>query len=414
MTTYADPPVTTTGLSLVERARQIAPIVAEYAVQNDQQRTVAPEAVQAMIDCGLTRALQPARYGGEEAHPADFVEAVIEVSKSCTSTGWVLMLLGVHSWEVSHMTEQLQDELFLDDPTTLLSSSYAPHGKATPVEGGYILDGSWKSSSGITHAQWVILGASVEVDGKPIMHNFVVPLSEAEIIDDWFVLGMRGTGSRSVALKNVFVPAHRVLDRQILLAQAGPGLKQNVNPLYRIPQGYLYNLVAGAPALGAAWAFYDEYVAQLKKFTRRFDNQKLSEDRVELLRMNDVRVRLSDQQETALRWLRKGFEQAENFEIPGDLEAARGIYDMARTAEAALNVPQQLMPSMSASVVHEANPLSRIYRDLIVARQHFTQNTDFAAATAANLEMGNPAAAAFLLSDEDRAGARERSARLYS
>lgn len=77
--------------------------------------------------------------------------------------------------------------------------------------------------------------------------------------------------------------------------------------------------------------------------------------------MNDVRVRLSDQQETALRWLRKGFEQAENFEIPGDLEAARGIYDMARTAEAALNVPQQLMPSMSASVVHEANPLSRIY-----------------------------------------------------
>lgn len=415
MTTLAEAPAATTidTPSLVQRARRIAPIVAEHAARNDRERVVASESVQAMIDCGLTRALQPARYGGEEAHPADFVEAVIEISKSCTSTGWILMLLGVHSWEVSHMTEQLQDELFADDPTTLLSSSYAPHGTATPVEGGYLLDGSWKSSSGVTHAQWAILGASVEVDGRPVMHNFVAPLSEAEVIDDWHVLGMRGTGSRSVALSGVFVPSHRVLDRQILLAQVGPGLRRNSGPSYRVPQGYLYNLVAGAPAIGAGWAFYTEYVAQLKKFTRRFDNAKLSEDRVELLRMNDVRVRLQDQQDTVLGVLREGFRLAERNEVPDDLTAARGIYDAARTAEAALNVPQQLMPSMSASVVHEQNPLSRIYRDLIVARQHFTQNTDFAAATAANLEMGNPAAAAFLLSDADRAAARDRSARLY-
>ncbi|MET8214370.1 acyl-CoA dehydrogenase family protein [Streptomyces hirsutus] len=399
--------------SLVGRAREIAPVVAKYAADNDAHRVVADEAVQAMVDCGLTRALQPARYGGEEAHPVEFVEAVIEVAKSCTSTGWVLMLLGVHNWEVSHMTEQLQDELFGDDPTTLLSSSYAPHGTATPVEGGYILNGSWKSSSGVTHASWVILGASVEVDGKPLMHNFVVPLAEGRIIDDWFVLGMRGTGSRSVEFDQVFVPAHRALDRQILLAQAGPGLKKNDGPLYRVPQGYLYNLVAGAPALGAGWAFYEEYVDQLKKFTRRFDNAKLSEDRVELLRTNDVRVRLDDQQKVALRILDEGYRLAELGQVPGDLEAARGIYDAARTAEAALYVAQQLMPTMSARVVHELNPLSRLYRDLIVARQHFTQNTDFAAATAANLEMGNPAAATFLLSEAERTAAVDRSKRLY-
>lgn len=399
--------------SLVERAREIAPIVAKHAADNDRNRVVAAESVQAMVDCGLTRAFQPAHYGGEEAHPAEFVEAVIEVSKSCTSTGWVLMLLGVHSWEVSHMTEQLQDDLFADDPTTLLSSSYAPHGTATPVDGGYRLTGSWKSSSGVAHARWVILGANLEIDGKTIPHNFVVPLSEAEVIDDWYVLGLRGTGSRSVAVDDVFVPAHRVLDRQVLLAQAGPGLKRNTNPLYRVPQGYIYNLVAGAPALGAGWAFYDEHVAQLKRFTRRFDNQRLAEDRAELLRLTDVRVRISDQQRTVLSVLDSGYRLAERGEVPSDLEAARGIYDMARTAEAALYVAQRLMPSMSASVVHDQNPLSRIYRDLIVARQHFTQNLDFSAATAANLEMGNPAVASFLLTDEDRAAAVERSARLY-
>ncbi|MFC9950972.1 hypothetical protein ACFVIN_10680, partial [Streptomyces prasinus] len=161
------------------------------------------------------------------------------------------------------------------------------------------------------------------------------------------------------------------------------------------------------------WAFYEEYVDQLKKFTRRFDNAKLSEDRVELLRTNDVRVRLDDQQKVALRILDEGYRLAELGQVPGDLEAARGIYDAARTAEAALYVAQQLMPTMSARVVHELNPLSRLYRDLIVARQHFTQNTDFAAATAANLEMGNPAAATFLLSEAERTAAVDRSKRLY-
>lgn len=399
--------------SLEERARSLCPAIAARAARVDEQRHVADESIQEMIDAGLTRAFQPARYGGEEAHPADFIRAVIEISKACTSTGWVLMLLGVHSWEVSHMTEQLQDELFAEDPTTLISSSYAPHGTATAVEGGFVLDGTWKSSSGIHHAKHVILGAAVEIDGKTVMHNFVVPLAEADVIDDWFVLGMRGTGSRSVKLDKIFVPAHRALDRQILLAQAGPGLKLNTAPLYRIPQGYLYNIVAGAPALGAGWAFYEEFTRQVKKFTRRFDNLALSEERVQLLRMNDARVRLDDQQKTVERVMREGYDLACSDEIPEELEAARGIYDMARSAAAALNVAQELMPALSASVVHQSNPLQRIYRDLITARQHFTQNTDFAAATASNIEMGNPAAATFMLNAEELAAAKSRAAELY-
>jgi len=399
--------------SLVERARALAPAVAERAEQVDRQRYVDEETIQALVDSGLTRALQPATYGGEQADPADFIEAVIELSKADTSAGWVLMLLGTHSWELSHMTDQVQDDLFAKDPTTLVSSSYAAHGQARPVEGGYLLNGRWKSSSGVVHASWAIVGAAIEVNGEKLMHNFVVDLSEATVVDDWFTLGVRGSGSRSIVLENVFVPAHRAIDRDILLAKLGPGLRRNTAPLYQVPQGYLYGLVAGAPALGAAWAFYEEFKRQAKLYVRRFDGAVLSEERVQLIRLADARVTLEDQQRAVLFLLRDAYERAGRGEGHTPLELGRGIYDVARVARATLSVAQDLFPSLTAGAVYEANPLQRQYRDLIVARQHFTENTDFAAVTAANLELDNPVTAAFLLTPEKLAAARERAQALY-
>lgn len=402
-----------TGGSLRARARELAPRLAERAADNDRNREVDPRSVQELVEAGLVRGLLPKRYGGHEAHPADFVGAVIEISKACTSTGWVLMLLGVHNWEIAHMTEQAQDDVFGADPDTLVSSSYAPHGRAERVEGGYLLDGQWKSSSGVTHARHVILGAQLPDSPTKGMGNFLVDLADCQVIDDWYVLGMRGTASRSVRAERVFVPDHRVLDRDVLLAQLGPGLKVNDSPLYRVPQGFLYNTVAGAPAIGAAWAFYDEFVRQMKKVVRRFDNVALSEERVQLLRLVEARTALVDQEKVVLDLLTTGYDAAREGRVLDDLEIARGIYDMARTTVPCLAVAQALFPSLSAAVVAEANPLQRIYRDLLTARQHFTQNTDFAGATAANLELGNEATAAFMLTPERLALARERAATLY-
>lgn len=399
--------------SLQERARELAPAIAQRAYETDQQRFVHAETVQAMVDAGLTRALQPAAYGGEEANPADFIRAVIEIGRACTSAAWVLMLTGVHNWEIAHMTDQAQNDVFADDPTTLVSSSYAAHGTAEKVDGGFRLTGRWKSSSGVLHAKWSILGAVAETSAGPRMQNFLVDLKDAQIVDDWFVLGVRGSGSRSVQLDGAFVPNHRILDRDVLLAQLGPGLTRNTAPLYKVPQGYIYSLVAGAPAVGAAWGFYDEFKAQLKKVTRRFDDAALSQERVQLIRLTDARVVLSDQQEAILHLLDDAYERAVLGKEHTPLELGQGIYDAARTAAAALHVAQTLFPSLSAAAVYETNPLQRQYRDLIVARQHFTQNTDFAAATAANLELENPITAAFLLTPERRLDAERIAAEIY-
>ncbi|MGJ3561651.1 alpha/beta fold hydrolase [Streptomyces sp. INA 01156] len=219
---------------LVQRARRLYPSIAERAADVEKQRYVHPDSIDEMIDAGLTRGLQSAAYGGAEANPAEFYQAVSEIAKACTSTGWILMVLGVHTWEMAHMSKELNDELFGDDPTTLISSSYNMQGNvATKVPGGYRLTGSWKSSSGILHSSWVALGANVE--GEPAPYNFVIPAKDVKSIDDWHVLGLAGTGSRSVVVEDVFIPEHRAIDRDVLRSGFGPGLSTPTRPCTGCP-----------------------------------------------------------------------------------------------------------------------------------------------------------------------------------
>ena len=409
MTATVAPSQTEQTLSLRERAKKLAPAIAERAAEVDQLRHVHDDSIQELVDAGLTRAMQPRRWGGEEGSPEDFYSAVIEISKACTSTGWVLCILGQHNWEMAHMHPQLQEELYGSDPTTLLSSSYAQQGTAERVPGGYRLNGRWRSSSGIHHAKWSVVGADVVIGEEKIPHNFVVPLTDAEVIDDWYVLGMRGTGSRSIVLDNVFVPDYRAIDREVLLVKAGPGLRLNTGPLYQVPQGVLYSTVAAAPALGAGWAFYEEFKAQASRYKRRVDQAAFSQEKTVLLRIADARAALSDAEIVSTFRQREAYERTVAGDTMSQEDLARSIFDMSRCARAVQYVASLLMPNLTAGVVYDSNPLQRLYRDILVARQHGTQNVDLSGATVAGMELGLPPTSIFLLSAERRAAAEERA-----
>lgn len=400
------------ALSFRERAIALAPKIAERAAEVDKMRHVHDDSIAELIDSGLTRAMQPRQWGGEEGDPADFYSAVVEISKACTSTGWVLCILGMHNWEMAHMSQQLGEELFGDDPTTMLSSSYAQQGTAEVVPGGYRLNGRWKSSSGVHHATWTVVGADVLVGDRKIPHNFVVPHRDVEIIDDWYTLGLRGTGSRSVVLDNVFVPAYRAIDREVLLAKAGPGLAINTGPLYNVSQGVLYTAVAAAPALGAGWAFYDEFKKQSGKYKRRIDGAQLGLEKNILLRIAEARGLLSDAETISTLRQREAYDRALAGGSMTMAETARSIYDVSRCGRAVQTVAANLLPNLTASVVYDSNPLQRIYRDILTARQHGTQNVDLSGVSMASLEMGQDPAHIFLLSDEKLKAARERGAKL--
>ena len=139
MTTAHDDYLTAEARELIERARALAPMLAERAFDADRDGRVLPETIQAIADAGLYRVLQAKRWGGYEHDPRVFYSVQMELAKGCMSTAWMYGVLGVHPWQLALFPEQAQQDVWAQDNSVRIASTYMPTGKATPVEGGYPL-----------------------------------------------------------------------------------------------------------------------------------------------------------------------------------------------------------------------------------------------------------------------------------
>src|SRR5690606_32066223 len=247
---------------ILDTVRTLLPEIAERAVRADESRRIPEETVQELKQAGVFRMLQPKRYGGAESDPARFFAVIREISGACGSTGWVASLMGVHLWQIGLFPEAAQDEVWGADPDALVSSSYAPIGRLTPVEGGYELSGHWRFSSGCDHASWALLGALVlGPQGRPVdVMTVLVPRDDYVIQDVWDVIGLRGTGSNDIIVERAFVPAHRAMRNAELARPSGPGQEVNPGPLYRVPFATLFTTAVTAPLIGMAAGCYRSYI----------------------------------------------------------------------------------------------------------------------------------------------------------
>ena len=110
------------------------------------------ETIASLDEVGFFKLLQPEQWGGMQCDPTVFYEAARRLASACGSTGWVGSIVGVHNWHLALFDQQAQEEVWGDDPTVRISSSYAPMGAGEVVDGGYLVNGSWNWSSGCDHA----------------------------------------------------------------------------------------------------------------------------------------------------------------------------------------------------------------------------------------------------------------------
>src|SRR3954452_6708780 len=241
-------------LALLERARALVPRLAERAPAATAARNVPRETLAEYREAGILRILQPRRFGGLQGRFSLFSRIVEELTYGCASSAWVYAVLAEHQWIVACCPEQAQIDVWCDNPAAVASSSLAPRAAAIRTPGGWRLSGRYTFSSGCDHAQWVILGAFLGEMGDPrSVAYLLVPLAETEIVDDWQVLGLAGTGSKSLLLRGVFVPEHRVVMVADLFAGTPPGAEVHPDyPVVRAPRGYLvsFSLPTVCIALG--------------------------------------------------------------------------------------------------------------------------------------------------------------------
>ena len=236
----------------------LLPILRKRAQETEDLRRLPDATVAELQEIGFFKLLQPSQWGGYETAPTTFYEAVRRLGSACGSTGWVSSIIGVHNWHLALFDQKAQEEVWGDDTNVRVSSSYAPMGAGVVVDGGYLVNGAWNWSSGCDHATWAFLGGPVIKDGRPVdFGSFLIPRTEYRIDDVWNVVGLRGTGSNTVVVKDVFVPSHRFLSYKKMNDQTAGGYETNTAPVYKMPWGTMHPTTITAPIMGMAYGAYD-------------------------------------------------------------------------------------------------------------------------------------------------------------
>jgi 3-hydroxy-9,10-secoandrosta-1,3,5(10)-triene-9,17-dione monooxygenase len=373
----------------LDRVRSLIPAVRERAPRTESLRRVCEETGRELVDAGLFRGLQPARWGGAELDPQTFYEGVVTLAGACASTAWVLGVVGIHAWQLALFPEQAQRDVWDGNPDALASSSYAPTGSVERVPGGHRVRGRWSFSSGCDLCEWVILGGlTTNEDGSPDLRSFLLPRADYRIDDNWHVAGLCGTGSKDIVVEGAFVPEHRTHRFLDAYRLANPGQATNRGPLYRLPFASVFAWVLAAPAIGAAQGALELYAAQSRKRFAAYDGAKVAEDPFQQTRLADAAAAI----EAARARLFATFDEMmpaarDGREIP-IARRARARWDAAQAVSACVAAGDRLFEASGGRAIFLDNPIQRVFRDLHAMRAHALNSPEKSARLYARCELG--------------------------
>ena len=248
--------------SVLEDVRALSPAIRARAEDAERNRSIPNESAQEFLDIGLARVLLPKRYGGTELGLQAWVDISMEIGKADAAHAWCASLMMHHPHYLAQFPDAAQADVWAQGPDVSIALTFTPTSKVEVVEGGYRLWCSIPYLSGINHSSRVVIGGMVPTArGEPDWTLFLVPDQQFSVKDTWQTAGMRGTGSNTVVVENIFVPLEHTLRVTEMRESATPGAKLNTAPMFRAPWIYYAGLTFVAPMLGAARGALEDYRA---------------------------------------------------------------------------------------------------------------------------------------------------------
>ncbi|MBY3131960.1 flavin-dependent monooxygenase [Rhizobium laguerreae] len=386
-------------------ADRIAPVLDEIragARDTEKSGRVPARAIDLLRSAGYFDIVKPARFGGDEGSFAELVDANIELSSACASTGWVAGLLSAHQWLLAMFDERVQQEVWGSDPDALLCGSYGPVRMAERVEGGFRLSGDWAFASGCENAQWALCAAIIPPNGegeRPVPAFLLVPASDYTIAETWDVVGLAGTGSKSLILKHVFVPDYRMLSFPDATSGRTPGGRGYKGiGLFNIPLLMGVPFCLGSAAVGAAKGALDSYIDQIgTRVTRGAvagGNNKIAEFPTIQLRVAEASASVDAAREIILRDIARAQQLAQARE-DGTGEITEDDRILARRSQSfavslALRAVEALNASTGGLGLQMSNPVQRAWRDANAVGRHISMNWDAVGTMAGQQLLGLP------------------------
>ncbi len=363
----------------IRRARDLVPFLREQAPACEEARKLTPAVMDALTRAGLFRYLQPKAWGGMELPFIAYFDIPEMLSRGDISVGWTVDNLASHHRNVAWFDPRAQAEVWGENPDVGIASGIAyPQGRAVPADGGIVLSGEWNFSSGTDHSDWSILACILREGDKVLDYLFcLLHRSQYEIVDDWRVLGMRATSSKTVRCKDVFLPAYRCVS--MYLAREGhewPGLRTNPNPHYRVPISALGGHGIGACLVGNARAALELSIELVKSRSTRYTGMKMRDFQAVQLRIGVAGAKI----DAAYRVLRNDcleaqrvYEEGGNLDVETRLRYKRNAALAVRLSVEAVDALHEMA---GANGIYDHSPLQRIFRDQRAAAAHISFSTD--------------------------------------
>jgi 3-hydroxy-9,10-secoandrosta-1,3,5(10)-triene-9,17-dione monooxygenase len=377
----------------LRRAREIVPVLRERAQKCEDARMLIRENEQLLHETGLFRFHQPKAFGGMELDFVAIFDIPAEIARGCPSTAWNVGNLATHHWMLGYWEPETQHEVWDTNPDALIASSIAlAAGRARKADGGFVVTGRWPFSSGVDNSDWNMLAVTVYDGDKAVDWRLcLVPKTDYEIIDTWYAMGMAGTGSKDIAVKELFVPERRALALQ--RTRGGyehPGAALNRSALFGIPIIGAAGIPLSPASIGAAEGAYEHFLAAMQKRTGTYTGAKVSDFQAVQIKVARARALidsarvLSRQASIALQ------DMSARGEVPDLATKLRFRAQSAFAVNQAREAVETLWSCYGAQGIYTRDPLQRYLRDVVAMNQHFSFNFDIAGAAFGLHALGGP------------------------
>lgn len=366
---------------LLERLQEILPAIAANASKAEEMRMVPAENIEMLKGIGLHRAFQPKPYGGLEISLPEFAECIAALAGACASTAWAMSLLCTHSHQLAMFPKQLQDEVWGENPDATASSSIAPFGKVEEVEGGVIFNGEMGWSSGSDHAEWAIMGCKrKDAEGNLNYCFAVLPRSDYEIRDDWYAVGIRGSGTKTLSVKDAFVPNHRMQFAKDMMEgkSAGFGLYPDSKIFYSPYRPYFasgFSIVC----LGIAERMLVTFKEKTKNRVRAYTGANVGAATPALMRLAESTHQVAAARAFLEKTWQEHAEHSEAHLYPDRQTLAFWRTNQAYAVKMCIQAVDRLFEAAGGGAWMEANEMQRLFRDVHMTGAHAYTDYDVCA-----------------------------------
>jgi alkylation response protein AidB-like acyl-CoA dehydrogenase len=355
-------------VSTLDAVRSLTPAITARVDEIEAARHLPRDLVDDLIAAGCFRALVPRSHGGDELELAEHLSVLEALAAADGSVGWTVAIGASAPVIGGHLPAATFDAMYADGPDVVGAGSFNPTGAATPVAGGYRVNGRWAFASGCTHAHWFVAHCFVDDGRVPPLRMMVMPPSDVEILDTWSTMGMRGTGSHDFTVADVFVPEERSfsifevpeIDFQLL----------------HVPELCLASMSFAAVAVGIAGAALGDVVGLAAGKVPMFADSTLAANPLFRHRLGRADAALR----AARAALHAGAVEASAMAATGaefdDASRARLRSTATWVVETAVALVETAYRAGGGTALYASSPLQRRLRDIETLAQHFAVKLD--------------------------------------